>query len=244
MYWYWSLTILILRKKVWHRPWDDGGCGLDWAGPGSQDHERHYAMISDVSPSLSLSSSLSLSPRYWEYGAKKSQYITSPALSVCFEVEKWDVNEYGEARLRWQYNAESGRWWNVQQVWSFDPIFVFDPGIMVRSKVTQAMMEWWEAVWGLGELEQNMLIFNPHISSANLFLENSHAVLNYFSASYVICSKNNQDFFAFLSPTDEKMLTSWKHCINAFLVQMKTSIMTREMLKKCQVTDPKWIQKW
>ena len=74
---YWSLTILILRKKVWHRPWDDGGCGLDWAGPGSQDHERHYAMISDVSPSLSLSSSLSLSPRYWEYGAKKSQYITA-----------------------------------------------------------------------------------------------------------------------------------------------------------------------
>ena len=158
--------------------------------------------------------------------------------------QEWDVNEYGEARLRWQYNAESGRWWNVQQVWSFDPIFVFDPGMMVRSKVTLALMEWWEAVWGLGELEQNMLIFNPHISSANLFLENSHAVLNYFSASYVICSKNNQDFFAFLFPTDEKMLTSWKHCINAFLVQMKTSIMTREMLKKCQVTDPKWIQKW
>ena len=86
----------------------------------------------------------------------------------------------------------------------------FDPGrrIRDRSKVTQAMMEWWEAVWGLGELEQNTLIFNPHISTVNLFPENSHAILNYF---YVICSKNNQDFFAFLSPTDEKMLTSWKH---------------------------------
>ena len=44
------------------------------------------------------------------------------------------------------------------------------------------------ACLGPGDLEQNTLIFNPNIRAANLFPEKSHAVLNYFSASYVICS--------------------------------------------------------
>ena len=83
-----------LRKKVWHRSPDIGGCGLDWAGPGSWDHERHYAMISDVSPSLSLSSSLSLSPRYWQYGAKKRQYITAkPQPQGRLQSMQWRRNE-------------------------------------------------------------------------------------------------------------------------------------------------------
>ena len=210
---YSSLTILLTRKKVWHRPWDEGGCGLDWAGPGSRDHERHYAMISDVSPSLSLSSSLSLSPRYWEYGAKKTQYITQQSIIWLL----WCTNEMwmNTARQDWDDNIMRSQ--DDDEMCSrfgvlIQFLWIWPRRIRDRSKVTLAMMEWWEAVWGLGELEQNTLIFNPHISSANLFPENSHhAVLNYFYASYVICSKNNQDFFAFLSPTDEKMLTSWKH---------------------------------
>ena len=101
--------------------------------------------------------------------------------------KEWDVNEQGEAGLRWQNNTESGRWWNVRQVWSFDPIFEFDSG--QGSEQGQlgddGMMS---ACLGPGDLEQNTLIFNPNIRAANLFPEKSHAVLNYFSASYVICS--------------------------------------------------------
>ena len=85
------------EESFWHRSSDIGGCGLNWAGPGSLDHERHYAMISDVSPSLSLSSSLSLSLRYWEYGAKKSQYITQHRIigliEYCFELEDLTESE-------------------------------------------------------------------------------------------------------------------------------------------------------
>ena len=102
----------VLRKKVLASliTSDIGGCGLNWAGPGCLDHERHYAMISDVSPSLSLSSSLSLSPRYWQYGPRKGNRLQKKALreNWCNMKKARDMNEYGEAGLRWQNNTESG----------------------------------------------------------------------------------------------------------------------------------------
>ena len=175
-------------RKFWHRSSDIGGCGLNWAGPGSLDHERHYAMISDVSPSLSLSSSLSLSPRYWQYGPRKGNILQRKEL----QYEEGKRHEWIDtARRDWDDKiipSQASWWWNVPQVWSFDPIFEFDwgQGSEQGQRGDDGMMS---ACLAEGDLEQNTLIFNPNISgAANLFPENSHAVLNYFSASYVICS--------------------------------------------------------